>query len=131
MGKRRHGAKWQNPQTKTTKNRSGEFSPYWNWLADHESRVASPLANIDTLAEDAPIERDTINRRVMRDVLTTIRLSTQERRVLRLLGREGLTQEAAAEALGISRRAVRVTFKRAQKKCIEAYEIRMAQEGDL
>ena len=116
----------------TNKKYSGEKSAYWEWVrahnpVDENGLVQEPFtANPDNLPELEPVERGTLNRRIMRAVVQAAKLSVQEKRVLQAIGLNGRTEEETASLLNISRLNVRRCLLRAKKKCEKLYAAKLA-----
>jgi len=143
MGSKKVGrtVQWQKTREVTGKKKySGESSPYWGFLTNHnranvhreqdQDQSEYPTANPDVLAADeeqGPPDFDT--REAMRKVLEQARFSRQEKAVLNCLGLQGFTEEKTAETLGISRRAVRICLARAQKKCEKLFAAKSRRTG--
>ncbi len=129
-------------ETKT--NYSGERSPYWEFLSNHQRFDADgqlqedAIANPDTLSEDDHIYHQPLNDegefkfKAVREIIST--LSPQQQRLLNLCGMEGQSIKDAAKELGIKPSTAQVFLQRAREKIIRHYQKRKAQaiaDGEL
>jgi RNA polymerase sigma factor (sigma-70 family) len=121
------------------KNYSGEASPYWDFIADSQDQSSKenkinedPLANPDVYSEEEtlyarPLSADgEIRLQAIQETLAD--LTERQREILHLCGNLGLTEEAAAERLKITRDNVHMQLVRARAKVQQRYDKLKAKE---
>ncbi len=106
------------------KDYSGEASPYWDFINNHQrltdegNPVEDTLANPDVLSEDESLYTRPISEDGERqlEAIRETELSPQQQKVVHLCGELGYTLEMAARVLNIEVRTVRTLLKRAVTK---------------
>lgn len=130
--------RWHKVKEIDTKPFTGNKSPYWEWvkrfgLSGRNGELREfQEANPDILPDGEPQNTPDIDTRgLMLEALKRAKLSNSEKRVLQCLGMEGLTEEATAERLGISRRSVRTLLVRAKTKCEKVFVAILGDSGAI
>jgi DNA-directed RNA polymerase specialized sigma24 family protein len=130
--------KWQKVREVQSKKKfNGESSPYWKFIENsnrpnpyrdsNQENSEFPSANPDVLPElDEPVEN--LTRKIIKRDWRQIKFSKREQEVLLRLAK-GMTQEAVAKALNISRSSVRVMLVRIQKKSSKWLVTKTANSG--
>lgn len=124
----------------TKKNYSGEASPYWDFMAAHQTSEhdGNPnedvLANPDLLSDeetlhDRPISDDgDIRLQAIRE--TMAKLSSQQRRLVELCGIEGYSVSRAAELMNIKDSTAHSFLNRARKTIERKYKALKAADQE-
>lgn len=122
------------------KNFSGEQSPYWQYMASVTAKRAEgtndvledPLANPDVLSEEDSLynrpltEVGELQKQAVEETIN--KLSARERMVFDLCADQGMTEQATAEQMGITRRAVQTFLTRIRMKMKRRFEQLLLEE---
>lgn len=120
---------------------SGEKSPYWDFMREHQRHdedgtiVEDVFANPDMLSEDDRMYHPRLNAesefklRVIQRALKD--LSPQQRQVLQLCGIEGMDLESAAKQLKLKVGTVQYYLEEAQSKILKRYKREKLLEDTL
>lgn len=141
---KRHLIKKRIHEVETTKNYSGEASPYWDFMLNDsrgqgeglDDRQEDALANPDVLSEDAALTNRPLSEvgKLMLQAIqeAMIDLTPQQQSIIRLM-HEGVwsekegqllyTEQAIAQTLGIARQTVNTILTRVKTKIRRKYEI--------
>lgn len=117
----------------TDKDFSGEASPYWDFMAEHQDALANngkvqedPLANPDVFSEEHSLYNRPISEegevRLQAIHETMPELSASQRKVLHLCADLGYTMERAAEEMRVTVATVQTLLTRARRKVMRRYD---------
>lgn len=119
-------------EIETRKNFSGEQSPYWDFIANHQRQtdegnpIEDTLANPDMLSEDEGLhnrplsEEGELRLRVINETIKD--LSPQQQKVIELCGFNGMSLNEAAVQLGVKKATVQALLARAKQKIMRSYD---------